>query len=258
MHARLLQRSSVLFLSAFHQPGLFSCKICTDPICSTGLLTGGGNASSSSGSPLAGVLACCRPPFSMNEPAKAKVNRANCCLTVISMPMFPSETGCEFIHIPSLVHHGIEGTPLRLSVDTHFQLDEVEIQGTWSHTSPGGVRVMLVTFNEASAITDMTYRQRLVFTAPDVSLTIKSLKAEDEGDYHLNLNMEFHNKTGLVIKEERTVHVTVDGECPPPTRPAAPQPRAFPDTSPVFPQSPCPSRWLRRARRTPWWRTRPT
>lgn len=127
--------------------------------------------------------------------------------------MCPSETSCEFIHIPSLVHHGIEGKPLHLSVETHFLLDEAEIQGTWSHTSPGGVRVTLVTFNKDSTITDMTYRERLVFKAPDVSLTIKRLKAEDEGDYHLNLNMEFHNKTGLVIKEERTVHVTVDGEC---------------------------------------------
>lgn len=130
------------------------------------------------------------------------------------MQMFPSETGCEFIHIPSLVHHGIEGKSLHLSVETHFLLEEAEIQGTWSHTSPGGVRVTLVTFNKDSTITDMTYRDRLLFEAgPDVSLTIKRLKAEDEGDYHLNLNMEFHNKTGLVMKEERTVHVTVDGEC---------------------------------------------
>lgn len=100
-----------------------------------------------------------------------------------------------------------------MSVETHFLLDEAEIQGTWSHTSSGGVRVTLVTFNKDSTITDMAYRQRLVFKAPDVSLTIKRLKAEDEGDYHLNLNMEFHNKTGLLIKEERTVHVTVDGGC---------------------------------------------
>lgn len=111
------------------------------------------------------------------------------------------------------MHHGIEGKPLHLSVETHFLLDEAEIQGTWSHTSSGGVRVTLVTFNKDSTITDMAYRQRLVFKAPDVSLTIKRLKAEDEGDYHLNLNMEFHNKTGLLIKEERTVHVTVDGGC---------------------------------------------
>lgn len=174
------------------------------------------------------------------------------------MQMFPSETGCEFIQIPTLVHHGIEGMPLHLSVETHFLLDEAEIQGTWSHTSPGGVRVTLVTFNKDSTIMDMTYRQRLVFKAPDVSLSIKSLKAEDEGDYHLNLNMEFHNKTGLVFKEERTVHVTVDGECSSPTCPAVPQPRPFPNASSVFPQSPCPSQWLRGARRTPWWKTRQT
>lgn len=128
------------------------------------------------------------------------------------MQMFPSETGCEFIHIPALVHHGIEGKPLHLAVETHFLLDEAEIQGTWSHTSPAGVRVTLVTFDQDSTITDMTYRERLVFKAPNVSLMIKRLKAEDEGDYHLNLYMKFHNKTRPLSKEERTVHVTVDGE----------------------------------------------
>lgn len=60
---------------------------------------------------------------------------------------------------------------------------------------------------------DMMYRDRLVFREPNVSLIIKKLKLDDEGDYHLNLNIEFHNKTGVVIKEERTVHVTVDGKC---------------------------------------------
>lgn len=141
-------------------------------------------------------------------------------MTVKFLSVSP-ETVCEFIRIPSLVHHGIEGNPLHLTVDTHFLLDEAEIQGTWSHTSSGGVRVTLVTFNEDSTITDMTYRERLIFKAPNVSLTIKRLRVEDEGDYHLNLNMEFHNKTGLVIKEERTVHVTVDGERPsPPRQPA--------------------------------------
>lgn len=59
----------------------------------------------------------------------------------------------------------------------------------------------------------MMYRDRLTFRKSNVSLTIERLKVEDEGDYHLNINIEFHNKTGLVIKEERTVHVTVDGEC---------------------------------------------
>ncbi|CAG11127.1 unnamed protein product [Tetraodon nigroviridis] len=131
-------------------------------------------------------------------------------LCLFSVLFILTETDCEFIHVPSLVHHGIEGKPLHLSVETHFLLDEAEIQGTWSHTSPGGVRVTLVTFNKDSTITDMTYRERLVFEVPDVSLTIKRLRAEDEGEYHLNLNMEFHNKTGLVTKEERIVRVTVD------------------------------------------------
>lgn len=107
----------------------------------------------------------------------------------------------------------MEGRPLVMSVETRFPLDEAEIQGTWSHTSPRGVRATLVTFNKESAITDMTYREQLIFREPNVSLIIRKLRLADEGDYQLNLNIEFHNNTGLVIKEERTVHVTVDGEC---------------------------------------------
>ncbi len=142
------------------------------------------------------------------------------CIHSLCFPPSPSlpspanpEVSSEFIHIPSLVHHGIEGKCLLLSVETHFQLDEVEIQGTWSHTRPSGTRVTLVTFTKEATITDMMYRNHLIFREPNVSLQIQDLKQDDEGDYQLNLNIQFHNKTGLVIKEERTVHVTVDGEC---------------------------------------------
>lgn len=131
-------------------------------------------------------------------------------LYVCSVLLIITETHSEFIHIPSLVHHGIEGKPLLLSVETHFPLDEVEIQGTWSHTKPSGTRATLVTFTKEATITDMMYRNRLLFREPNVSLLIQKLNRDDEGDYHLNLNIEFHNKTGLVIKEVRTVHVTVD------------------------------------------------
>ncbi|KAF0024720.1 hypothetical protein F2P81_023522 [Scophthalmus maximus] len=110
----------------------------------------------------------------------------------------------------SRVHHGIEGKPLLLSVETRFPLDNAEIQGTWSHTRPSGTRTTLVTFTKDSTITDMMYRNHLLFKEPNASLLIQKLDPGDEGDYHLSLNIEFHNKTGRVIKEERTVHVTVD------------------------------------------------
>lgn len=71
----------------------------------------------------------------------------------------------------------------------------------------------MVTFTKEATITDMMYRNHLLFREPNVSLLIRKLNQDDEGDYQLNLNIEFHNKTGLVIKEERNVHVTVDGEC---------------------------------------------
>ncbi|XP_074543035.1 HEPACAM family member 2 [Halichoeres trimaculatus] len=123
---------------------------------------------------------------------------------------FLTEVSSEYIHIPTLVHHGIEGRSLLLSVETRFSLDEVEIQGTWSHTRPSGTRATLVTFTKESTITDMMYRNHLLFREPNVSLLIRKLNPDDEGDYTLDLNIEFHNKTGLVIKEKRTVHVTVD------------------------------------------------
>ncbi|XP_071374104.1 HEPACAM family member 2 [Centroberyx affinis] len=121
-----------------------------------------------------------------------------------------TEVHSEFIHIPSLVHHGVEGQSLLLSVETHFQLDEAEMQGTWSHTRPSGTRTTLVTFTKEAAITDMMYRKHLLFREPNVSLLIQKLNQTDEGDYHLDLNIEFHSKTGVVIKEGRTVHITVD------------------------------------------------
>ncbi|XP_034456317.1 HEPACAM family member 2 isoform X2 [Hippoglossus hippoglossus] len=121
-----------------------------------------------------------------------------------------TEVSSDFIYIPSLVQHGIEGRPLLLSVETRFPLDNAEIQGTWFHTRPSGSRTMLVTFTKEGNIPNMMYRNRLLFKEPNASLLIQKLNQSDEGDYHLSLNIEFHNKTGLVIKEERTVHVTVD------------------------------------------------
>lgn len=135
-----------------------------------------------------------------------------CVWTLSPFLSLSSKVNCEFIHIASLVHRGTEGKPLHLPVETRFQLDEAEIQGTWSHTTPSGTRSTLVTFTKDTAITDMMYRNHLFFREPNISLLIQKLNRDDEGDYHLNLNIEFHNKTGLFIKEERTVHVTVDGK----------------------------------------------
>lgn len=131
-------------------------------------------------------------------------------LCVCSLLFVLTDVGCELIQIRSLVHHGIEGKPLFLSVDARFSLDKAEIQGTWSHTKPKGARTTLVTFTKGSKIIDMMYRNRLRFREPNASLFINKLNKDDEGYYHLSLNIEFHNKTGLVIKEERTIYVTVD------------------------------------------------
>ncbi|XP_051245819.1 HEPACAM family member 2 [Dicentrarchus labrax] len=136
-------------------------------------------------------------------------------LYVCSVLFILTEASSEFIHIPSLIHHGMEGQSLLLSVETRFPLDEVEIQGTWSHTRPSGTRTTLVTFTKENSITDMMYRNHLRFREPNVSLSIQTLNQDDEGDYHLKLNIQFHNKTGLIL-EEKTVYVTVDVPVSPP------------------------------------------
>ncbi|KAJ3609369.1 hypothetical protein NHX12_023892 [Muraenolepis orangiensis] len=116
----------------------------------------------------------------------------------------------ELIRVPEAVHHGVEGRSVLLAVETLFRLNETEIQGTWSHTRPSGARTTLVTFTKNSTITDMVRRDRLLFRGPNASLLIQALHPDDEGTYHLDLNVEFHNRTGRVFKVETTVRVTVD------------------------------------------------
>lgn len=142
--------------------------------------------------------------------------RSNKLLKVIlfSMSTISSnlEVSCNLIRVPSLVHHGVEGSPLLLSVETLFSLDEAEIQGTWSHTELSGTRTTLVTFTNDHEIMDMMYRNHLLFKQSNLSLLLLKLNQSSEGEYHLSLNVKFHNSKGGVIKEERTVLVTVDGE----------------------------------------------
>ncbi|XP_011479128.2 HEPACAM family member 2 [Oryzias latipes] len=131
-------------------------------------------------------------------------------LCVCSVLFVVTGVSCELIHIPSLVHHVIRGESLLLPVETRFPLDKAEIQGTWSYTKPSGTRITLVTFTKETAIINMGYRNWLNFKEPNISLGIENLNKDSEGDYHLSLNIEFHNQTGQVIKEEKTVAVTVD------------------------------------------------
>ncbi|CAG5891199.1 unnamed protein product [Menidia menidia] len=131
-------------------------------------------------------------------------------LCLCSVLFVLTEVSSRLIHIPSLVHHGVKGSALLLSVETHFPWDDVEIQGIWSHTKPSGSREMLVTFDKKDTITNMRYSNNLVFRKPNISLLIQKLSEDYEGDYELSLNIQFHNQSGPVIKEERTIHVTVD------------------------------------------------
>lgn len=118
---------------------------------------------------------------------------------------------CCYIHSPSALLARAKGQSVLLSVNTLFPLEQVELQGTWSHTptSTGGSKTTLISFTKESTITDMLYRHRLHFIQP-LSLQIHNLSLADEGFYQLKVNLEFHNQTGRVLKVEKTVRVTVD------------------------------------------------
>lgn len=151
------------------------------------------------------------------------LRRTACCLATILLVL----TGVhgELVRVPQSVHHVVVGHPALLAVETLFRLNETEIQGTWSHTGPGGAQTNLVSFTKNSSITDMMRRERLEFHAPNASLLLRALRLSDEGLYRLDLNVEFHNRTGHVFKVEKAVHVTVDVPVSTPTilmRPMSP------------------------------------
>ncbi|XP_041759628.1 HEPACAM family member 2 [Coregonus clupeaformis] len=121
-----------------------------------------------------------------------------------------SEVNSEFVHVPAVLH-GVKGKSLLLSVETHFQNKDVEIQGSWYQTRPGGPKTLLVTFHNHSAImvASMRHRNRFSFQPPNASLLIPRLDKAAEGDYHLDLDIHFPQRQELV-RVERTIHVTVD------------------------------------------------
>ncbi|XP_023832408.1 HEPACAM family member 2-like isoform X1 [Salvelinus sp. IW2-2015] len=121
-----------------------------------------------------------------------------------------SEVNSEFVHVPSVLN-GVKGKSLLLSVETYFRLEDVEIQGSWYQTRPGGPKTLLVTFHNHSAImvASMRHRNRFFFQPPNASLLIPRLDEAAEGGYHLDLDIHFPQRQEFV-RVERTIHVTVD------------------------------------------------
>ncbi|XP_010889819.1 HEPACAM family member 2 [Esox lucius] len=133
------------------------------------------------------------------------------CFCAALLPM--SEVSSEGVHVPSVLH-GVKGKSLLLSMDTQYRLDEAEIQGSWYQTPPGGSKELLVSFHtfhnqSASVVASMRHRERFSFRSPDVSLLIPRLDEAAEGEYHLDLSIQFPNRNDL-LSVERTVRVTVD------------------------------------------------
>ncbi|XP_060798740.1 HEPACAM family member 2 isoform X2 [Neoarius graeffei] len=128
-------------------------------------------------------------------------------LLLCAMPII-SGANRELISVPSVVH-GIKGKPLSIAVETKFDEEGVQFQGTWFQLSPKSNH--LVTFDKNRAIHNMLLKETVVrITPPIVSLNFTSLEDADEGDYQLTINIIHtrHNKSETVTKNVRiTVNV---------------------------------------------------
>ncbi|KAJ7991805.1 hypothetical protein DPEC_G00287680 [Dallia pectoralis] len=124
-----------------------------------------------------------------------------------------SEVSSEGIYLPSELH-GVKGESLVLSMVTQYRLEGAEIQGSWYQTPPGGRKELLVAFEtvhnrSANQVSSMRHRDRFSFRSPDMSLLIPRLDEAAEGEYHLELSIQFPNKKDPLTAEV-TVTVTVD------------------------------------------------
>ncbi|XP_017548331.1 HEPACAM family member 2 [Pygocentrus nattereri] len=117
-----------------------------------------------------------------------------------------SGANTELISVP-LVMHGTKGKSLHIPVETHFGMNQVEFQGTWSQISPKENH--LVTFENSKAIPNLQLKDTLIFNLTSISLTFKQLDEAAEGEYQLQINIIFpgQDKLESVIK---TVSITVN------------------------------------------------
>lgn len=98
---------------------------------------------------------------------------------------------------------------MRLRVKTHFDVQNVEFQGTWYKTKPNYTH--LVTFRETNAIPNLRLKYNTVLNLPDVSLYFEHLDEDTQGEYELQINIIFPNSSSAVAVT-KTVTVTVSGK----------------------------------------------
>nr|XP_015213231.1 PREDICTED: HEPACAM family member 2 [Lepisosteus oculatus] len=122
-----------------------------------------------------------------------------------------SGTGSELVKAPSHIN-GTNGQPLRLPVEYNFNIQEVDIQGSWLvRRAMQSEPELLVTFTNRTSIFDMKmeYANKFSFHPPNASLQINKLDEMEEGEYKIIINIRFpYDPTP--VTESKTIKVTVD------------------------------------------------
>lgn len=95
-----------------------------------------------------------------------------------------------------------------LRVETHFDVQNVEFQGTWYKTKPN--KTHLVTFRGTNVISNLRLKNYLL-NLPDVSLYFEHLDEDTQGEYELEINIIFP-ESSRPVHVTKTVTVTVSGK----------------------------------------------
>ncbi|CAM4631754.1 unnamed protein product [Leuciscus chuanchicus] len=126
--------------------------------------------------------------------------------------LFVPGTDSEYISLEP-TQHGKMGDSMVLRVETHFDVQNVEFQGTWYKTKPNSTH--LVTFSENNVIPDLRLKNNIVLNLPDFSLYFEHLDEDTQGEYELQINIIFPKSSSTVAVTKRvTVTVSVPVSVP--------------------------------------------
>uniref|UniRef100_A0A8D0BX94 HEPACAM family member 2 n=1 Tax=Salvator merianae TaxID=96440 RepID=A0A8D0BX94_SALMN len=111
--------------------------------------------------------------------------------------------------VPSHTMHGIEGQPLSIPVDYHFNITVSDIQIIWMFEKPPTTSKCLLVAVNQSVVPDLEYRHKFSLVPPNASLLIKSLHVSDEGTYIIKINIQGNGTISATEKIKVTVDIPI-------------------------------------------------
>ncbi|XP_072532200.1 HEPACAM family member 2 isoform X2 [Salminus brasiliensis] len=124
-----------------------------------------------------------------------------------------SGANMELVTMPPVLH-GIMGESLHIPVETHFDVKGVNFQLYWFQSSPKHSPsprpdTALVAYEDGNAIIKLQWKEILIFSPIDFSLTFNQLDEAAEGDYRLEINFFGANKTTEMLIKTVSIIVNV-------------------------------------------------